>query len=150
MKQNTKLLHEYTNTDSCTGASSIPIYQASTYDQRGEIGEREYMYTRFGNPTVKVLEEAIADLENARYGFAFSSGMAAISAAFHSVLKMGDHVVMPKNVYGGAFQCEMSHASVPEKERLSQGITDGLIRFSLGIEDIENLVEDIDQALDSL
>ncbi|AQP73366.1 PLP-dependent transferase [Listeria monocytogenes] len=107
MKQNTKLLHEYTNTDYCTGASSIPIYQASTYDQRGEIGEREYTYTRFGNPTVKVLEEAIADLENARYGFAFSSGMAAISAAFHSVLKMGDHVVMPKNVYGGAFQLVM-------------------------------------------
>lgn len=107
MKQNTRLLHEYASIDSCTGASSVPIYQASTFDQIGVMGEQEYTYTRFGNPTVKVLEEAIADLENADHGFAFSSGMAAISAALHSVLKTGDHIVMPKNVYGGAFQLVM-------------------------------------------
>lgn len=101
---NTKMLHGYTVTDKFTGAASVPKYQTSTFDLReGYIDNSEYNYTRFGNPTVRALEEAIESIENAKYGFVFASGMGAISSAI-MLANAGDHIILPKDVYGGTFQ----------------------------------------------
>ena len=103
MKFGTKILHGYSVIDKNTGASSISICQASTFHQNDIDDEQKYTYSRFGNPTREALEEAIASLEKGRYGLAFSSGMAAITAVLLAFSK-GDHIVMCKDVYGGAFQ----------------------------------------------
>ncbi|OJG76583.1 hypothetical protein RV10_GL003637 [Enterococcus pallens] len=89
--------------DSETGAAAIPKYQASTFHQKNFPDSQEYTYTRFGNPTVKAAEKAVAALEDAKYGIAFSSGMAAITASL-LVLNSGDHLVLGGNIYGGTFQ----------------------------------------------
>ncbi|MGX6962679.1 trans-sulfuration enzyme family protein [Vagococcus xieshaowenii] len=103
MKINTKLLHGYPVIDPTTGASSIPKYQASTFHQTDVFHHTGYSYTRFSNPTVEAAEDCIATLENAQYGLAFSSGMAAINAVLF-LLSNGDHLVLGKNIYGGTFQ----------------------------------------------
>ncbi|MEY8446429.1 PLP-dependent aspartate aminotransferase family protein [Enterococcus ratti] len=103
MKINTKLLHDYPVIDSFTGASSIPKYQTSTFHQKNVFSHTGFSYTRFGNPTVDAAEKCIASLENANFGLAFSSGMAAINAALF-LLSKGDHLVVGKNIYGGTFQ----------------------------------------------
>ncbi len=100
---NTELLHGYPVIDPYTGASSIPKYQTSTFNQQSVGESPEYSYTRFGNPTVSALEEGIKKLENSEYGLAFSSGMAAISNVL-MLLKSGDHVIFPLEVYGGTCQ----------------------------------------------
>lgn len=89
--------------DNTTGASSISICQASTFHQNDIDDDQKYTYSRFGNPTREALEEAIACLEKAKYGLAFSSGMAAITAVLLS-FSTGDHIVVCRDVYGGAFQ----------------------------------------------
>ena len=103
MKFGTKILHGYSVIDKNTGASSISICQASTFHQNDIDDNQKYTYSRFGNPTREALEEAIASLEKGNYGLAFSSGMAAITSVLLSFSK-GDHIVMCKDVYGGAFQ----------------------------------------------
>lgn len=103
MKDNTKLLHGYPVIDQWTGASSIPKYQASTFNQEDVFGQQPYTYTRLGNPTISALEQAIATLEEGKYGFAFPSGMSAISTVL-LLLKSGDHILMPIEVYGGTCQ----------------------------------------------
>ena len=103
MKFDTKVLHGYSVIDSFTGAASIPKYQTSTFNQMNFPDKQEYNYTRFGNPTIRAAEEAIASLENATFGLAFSSGMAAITAALFLV-KSDEHIVLGKNIYGGTFQ----------------------------------------------
>lgn len=103
MREHTKLLHGYPVIDSYTGAASIPKYQASTFNQKNVFEQQDYSYTRFGNPTVTALEEGIAVLEGGEYAFAFSSGMAAISTVL-LLLKAGDHVIVPLEVYGGTCQ----------------------------------------------
>ncbi|EEY35976.1 trans-sulfuration enzyme family protein [Pseudoleptotrichia goodfellowii] len=103
MKFGTKIIHGYNMIDESTGASSISICQASTFHQSNIDDDQKYTYSRFGNPTREALEEAIACLEKGRYGLAFSSGMAAITAVLLS-FSHGDHIVMCKDVYGGAFQ----------------------------------------------
>ena len=103
MNFDTKVLHSYPMIDSDTGAASIPKYQSSTFHQKNFPDNQKYTYTRFGNPTVEGAEKAIAALEDAKYGIAFSSGMAAITATL-LVLNSGDHLVLGKNIYGGTFQ----------------------------------------------
>ncbi|RRD39126.1 aminotransferase class I/II-fold pyridoxal phosphate-dependent enzyme [Leptotrichia sp. OH3620_COT-345] len=103
MKFGTKVLHGYNMIDKSTGASSISICQASTFHQSDIDNDQKYTYSRFGNPTREALEEAIASLEKGKYGLSFSSGMAAITAVLLS-FSTGDHIVMCKDVYGGAFQ----------------------------------------------
>jgi len=103
MHINTRLLHNYPVIDEATGAASIAIHQTSTFHQADIAQQQDYTYTRFGNPTVSCLEECIAALEQARYGLAFSSGMAAINAVLF-LLKQGDHLVLGENIYGGTFQ----------------------------------------------
>ncbi|MCG3401334.1 PLP-dependent aspartate aminotransferase family protein [Staphylococcus massiliensis] len=112
MKKNTKLLHDYPVLDERTGASSIPKYQASTFHQGKLYNEAQsYSYTRFGNPTVKALESAYQSLEQSRYALAYSSGMAAISNVL-MLLSSGDHVILPKEVYGGT--CEFVTKILPQ------------------------------------
>ncbi|MGC4375879.1 bifunctional cystathionine gamma-lyase/homocysteine desulfhydrase [Fictibacillus sp. Mic-4] len=103
MKRKTKLIHGGIDGDSHTGAVSVPIYQVSTYKQE-EIGvHRGYEYSRTGNPTRFALEELIADLEEGKRGFAFGSGMAAITAVM-MLFNSGDHVVLTDDVYGGTYR----------------------------------------------
>ncbi|MDD4599930.1 Cystathionine gamma-lyase [bioreactor metagenome] len=97
----TKLLHTGAETDPYTGAVSVPIYQVSTFDQKEELSE--YEYSRSGNPTRAALESIIAQLEGGVAGFAFSSGMAAI-AAVTLLFGNGDHILAPKDVYGGTYR----------------------------------------------
>ncbi|MBR1584926.1 MAG: PLP-dependent transferase [Clostridia bacterium] len=97
------LIHGGISTDPATGAVNVPIYQTSTYQQQG-LGENAgWEYSRTGNPTRAALEALIAELEGGAAGFAFASGMAAITAVL-SLLKSGDEVIISSNVYGGTFR----------------------------------------------
>ncbi len=99
----TKVLHGTSCFDSVTGASSVPIYQASTFHQADLDRPTTFDYARSGNPTRQALEDAIAGLEGGERGFAFASGMAAISSVF-MLFSAGDHVVVAEDVYGGTFR----------------------------------------------
>jgi len=99
----TKLLHNKHKYDKTTGGVSVPIQHASTFHQENFDGSPKYDYSRSGNPTREALEEAIAELEGGVRGFAFASGMAAISTAF-LLLSKGDHVLVSEDVYGGTFR----------------------------------------------
>ncbi|QRN93869.1 aminotransferase class I/II-fold pyridoxal phosphate-dependent enzyme [Archangium violaceum] len=99
----TRVLHSASGMDARTGASSIPLYQASTFHHASLENPPEYDYTRSGNPTRQALEDTIAELEGGVRGFAFSSGMAAISCAF-MLLSKGDHVICSEDVYGGTYR----------------------------------------------
>ncbi|WP_227394512.1 bifunctional cystathionine gamma-lyase/homocysteine desulfhydrase [Jeotgalibacillus aurantiacus] len=104
MKPKTKLIHGGIVGDQATGAVSTPIYQVSTYKQDGIGGLRQgYEYSRTGNPTRHALEELIKDLENGYAGFAFGSGMAAISSVM-MLFDSGSHVVLTDDVYGGTYR----------------------------------------------
>ncbi|KMK93896.1 MULTISPECIES: bifunctional cystathionine gamma-lyase/homocysteine desulfhydrase [Rossellomorea] len=103
MKKKTKLIHGGIPTDPQTGAVSTPIYQVSTYKQ-DEVGKHKgFEYSRSGNPTRHALEELIKDLEGGERGFAFGSGMAAITAVM-MMFNSGDHVVLTDDVYGGTYR----------------------------------------------
>ncbi|KQU59500.1 bifunctional cystathionine gamma-lyase/homocysteine desulfhydrase [Rossellomorea marisflavi] len=103
MKKKTKLIHGGIPTDPQTGAVSTPIYQVSTYKQ-DEVGKHKgFEYSRSGNPTRHALEELIKDLEGGERGFAFGSGMAAITAVM-MLFNSGDHVVLTDDVYGGTYR----------------------------------------------
>ena len=99
----TALIHGGISIDERTGAVNIPIYQTSTYKQDGLGKMRGYEYSRTGNPTREALESLIAELEGGVAGFAFASGMAALTAVL-SLLHSGDRVLISSNVYGGTFR----------------------------------------------
>ncbi len=99
----TNLLHNKWKVDEQTGAVSVPIQHASTFHQKDFDTFGKYDYSRSGNPTREALEETIAELEGGVRGFAFSSGMAAISTAF-LLLSKGDHVLVTEDVYGGTYR----------------------------------------------
>ncbi len=103
MNMNTLLIHGGIDGDKHTGAVSVPIYQTSTYKQSSLGKSSGYEYSRTGNPTRHALEKLIADLEGAKYGFAFASGMAAITAVL-SLFKSGDKIIISSNIYGGTFR----------------------------------------------
>ncbi|MGF7087736.1 cystathionine gamma-lyase/homocysteine desulfhydrase [Kroppenstedtia sanguinis] len=103
MRIDTQLIHGGVFGDERTGAVSVPIYQVSTYKQDAIGQHRGYEYSRTGNPTREALEKLIADLENGTQGFAFASGMAAISTVT-SLFDQGDHLVMGDDVYGGTYR----------------------------------------------
>lgn len=104
MNKKTQLIHGGQTTDPYTGAVTTPIYQTSTYMQDG-IGDMRqgYEYSRSANPTRSALEGLIADLEQGESGFAFGSGMAAISAVI-MLLDKGDHLLINSDVYGGTYR----------------------------------------------
>ena len=99
----TAIIHGGISIDERTGAVNIPIYQTSTYKQDGLGKMRGYEYSRTGNPTREALEALIRDLEGGVAGFAFGSGMAALTAVL-SLLHSGDRVLISSNVYGGTFR----------------------------------------------
>ena len=96
-------IHAGNEPDSATGAVSVPIYQTSTYAQDGLGKHKGYEYARTQNPTRAALERNIAALENARFGFAFASGMSATDAVL-KLVKSGDHVILGDNTYGGTYR----------------------------------------------
>lgn len=96
-------IHAGNEPDPATGAVSVPIYQTSTYAQDGLGRHKGFEYARTQNPTRTALEKNIAALENARFGFAFASGMAAIDTVL-KLVKAGDHVLLGDNTYGGTFR----------------------------------------------
>ncbi|HDE6226312.1 TPA: aminotransferase class V-fold PLP-dependent enzyme [Staphylococcus aureus] len=104
MNKKTKLIHGGHTTDDYTGAVTTPIYQTSTYLQ-DDIGDlrQGYEYSRTANPTRSSVESVIAALENGKHGFAFSSGVAAISAVV-MLLDKGDHIILNSDVYGGTYR----------------------------------------------
>ena len=103
MNIETALIHGGISKDERTGAVNVPIYQTSTYQQDGLGKMRGYEYSRTGNPTREALESLIAELENGTAGFAFASGMAALTAVL-SLLHTGDRGLISSNVYGGTFR----------------------------------------------
>ena len=108
MKLNTKILHDYPVVCRYTGASSIPKFQTSTFNQESLFDtDQEFTYTRFDNPTVHALDEGFKSFYGADYGLSFASGMAAISTAL-LLFEAGDHLIFPIEVYGGAYQFSSS------------------------------------------
>lgn len=103
MQRGTRLIHHRLSMDSATGGVSIPIHQSVVFAQESLDQPGEYEYTRSGNPTRRALEEAIAELEGGNYGFAFASGMAAITAAL-SLFSSGDHLLVSRDIYGGTYR----------------------------------------------
>jgi len=100
MKFNTKVVRASTKPDKTTGAVVPPIYQTSTYVLE-EVGvDKGFDYTRASNPSRQLLEEHLAEIEGAKYGVCFSSGMAAVDSVM-KILKSGDHVICSDDVYGG-------------------------------------------------
>jgi cystathionine beta-lyase len=103
MQYCTKILHTGKDRDPYTGASSIPIYQVSTFDQDDPVEFGQYEYGRGTNPTREALEHTIAVLESGTSGYAFASGMAAISSVL-LLFQSGDHIMVAEDVYGGTYR----------------------------------------------
>lgn len=103
MKFGTKAIHAGQEPDPTTGAVMTPIYQTSTYWQKSPGDHKGYEYSRGTNPTRKALENCLAALENAKYGLAFSSGMAATDAVL-KLLAPGDEVITGNDLYGGSYR----------------------------------------------
>jgi cystathionine beta-lyase/cystathionine gamma-synthase len=103
MRFSTRAIHAGQEADPATGATIVPIYQTSTYTQ-ADIGvHKGYEYSRTGNPTRTALEACLAALEDAEYGLAFATGMAATSTIM-AMLSAGDHVVAADDLYGGTYR----------------------------------------------
>jgi cystathionine beta-lyase/cystathionine gamma-synthase len=99
----TRAIHVGQDPESTTGAVIVPIYQTSTYAQRG-VGEHSgYEYSRTDNPTRTALQECLAALEEGKYGLAFASGLGATTTLM-LMLKAGDHVICGDDVYGGTYR----------------------------------------------
>ena len=98
-KFNSKVIHSGHGADESTGAVMPPIHLSSTFKQKSP-GDFKYEYARTGNPTRDILEKLLAEIENGKYGFAFSSGMAAISA-LSDALGNNYSIISSDDVYGG-------------------------------------------------
>lgn len=98
-----RTVHSNKGYDPHTGAISFPIYQTATF-RHPSLGETSgYDYTRSENPTREQAESIVANLESANFGFAFSSGMAAISTVLE-LFRPGDHLVVSDDLYGGSYR----------------------------------------------
>lgn len=104
MRFETIAIHAGGRPEKTYGAVSYPIYQTSTFvfDDLGKT-RGGFDYTRTANPTRKVLEDTIAQLEGGKAGFAFATGMAAETTVIH-LLKAGDHIISGDDVYGGTYR----------------------------------------------
>src|SRR6478736_4492756 len=99
----TRAIHEGQEPDPATGAIITPIFQTSTYVQDAVGVHKGYDYSRVANPTRTALQEAIASLEGADHGIAFSSGLGATTTLMHLV-DPGQRVVLIADVYGGVYR----------------------------------------------
>lgn len=98
----TKIIHSIPS-DPLTGAISVPVYQTSTFIQEAPGINKGFDYARSNNPTRKVLEDVVAQLENGHSGFAFATGLAAIDSVL-KLLSVGDEIVAVDDIYGGAYR----------------------------------------------
>lgn len=130
MRKNSLLIHGGISVDENTGAVNIPIYQTSTYKQNKFGQNSGYEYSRTGNPTREALEKLIADIEGGKRGFAFASGLAAITAVL-SLFKNGDKILITNNLYGGTFRV------------LDKVFSNFGIKYEI-IDDFENFEEKVD------
>jgi cystathionine beta-lyase/cystathionine gamma-synthase len=103
MKFETKAIWVGQAADKSTGATIVPIFQTSTFTQEEINKNKGYEYSRVGNPTRTALDLCLASLEEGKYGLSFSSGLAAEHAIF-SLLRPGDHVIVPEDMYGGTYR----------------------------------------------
>jgi cystathionine beta-lyase/cystathionine gamma-synthase len=103
MKIATKFIHAGAEPDPSTGAIMTPIYQTSTYVQEAPGKNKGYEYARSQNPTRKALEDAYAIIENAKFGLAFGSGVAATESVI-KLLNPGDEVIAGNDMYGGSYR----------------------------------------------
>ena len=103
MEFETRAIHDGQEPDPTTGAAITPIYQTSTYVQEAVGVNKGYDYSRVGNPTRTALETALASLEEANHGVAFSSGLGATTTLMHLV-DPGERVVLIADVYGGVYR----------------------------------------------
>src|SRR5919112_2042960 len=99
----TLAIHGGQSVDPTTGAVMVPIYATSTYAQSSPGVHQGFEYARSHNPTRFALERALADLESGTRGYAFASGLAAISTLME-VFDAGDHVIASEDLYGGSFR----------------------------------------------
>ncbi|MCU0375466.1 MAG: cystathionine gamma-synthase [Chitinophagaceae bacterium] len=103
MKLATRFIHAGAHPDPSTGAIMTPIYQTSTYVQEAPGTHKGYEYARSQNPTRQALEEAVAEIENGRYGLVFGSGVAATDSVM-KLLQPGDEVIAANDMYGGTYR----------------------------------------------
>lgn len=103
LKFNTRAIHAGQSPDPTTGAIMTPVYLTSTYVQQSPGVHQGWEYSRTHNPTRKAYEDCLANLESAKYGFAFASGCAATTTILH-LLKQGDHVIAMDDMYGGTYR----------------------------------------------
>ena len=137
MKFETKAIHVGEEPNLKEGGSGdvvVPIHLSSTFARREvEKPTGGYEYSRSGNPTRHTLEKRLAVLENARFGLAFSSGLAAETVLCMTLLKSGDHVIAFDDLYGGTkrlfntifnrnFGVEFSYVDARDKENIKRGI----------------------------
>src|ERR1700743_2171992 len=99
----TRTIHAGQTPDPTTGAVMVPIYATSTYAQQSPGVHKGYEYSRSQNPTRQAFEHCIADLESGTRGYAFASGLAAISTVLE-LLDTGAHVIASDDLYGGSFR----------------------------------------------
>jgi cystathionine beta-lyase/cystathionine gamma-synthase len=132
MRFETIAIHAGDRPDPATGAVSVPIYQTSTFKFEDVGKTKGWEYSRAANPTRKVLEDTIAQLEGGKAGFAFASGMAAETTVMH-LLKAGDHVISTDDIYGGtyrlfkdvmpAFGLDFTFVRMDDRKRIEEAIT---------------------------
>lgn len=132
------VVHGGITEDPLTGAVSVPIYQTSTFRQTALGEHKGYEYSRTGNPTRHALEELIKDLEGGTAGFAFASGLAAISTVL-MLFKAGDNILISDNVYGGTFR-------VMDKVFTNLGLTYTAVNSS-NIEEVEKAITPATKAI---
>jgi len=133
LKFNSKAIHGGQQPDAAYGAVMPPIYQTSTYAQPTPGGHKGYEYSRGANPTRTALENAVASLENGKFGMAFGSGMAAIDTVL-KLLAPGDEVICTSDLYGGSYRLfkgvyekfgiKFSFSDMVDMEELASHITD--------------------------
>jgi len=131
MRFETIAIHAGERPDKAFGAVSVPIYQTSNFAFEDVGKPKGYDYSRTANPTRKVLEDTIAQLEGGKAGFAFATGMAAEATVMH-LLKAGDHVISGDDVYGGTYRLfqnvmqdfglEFTFLRMDDRERIERAI----------------------------
>jgi len=99
----TRVIHAGQSPDPSTGAVMTPIYATSTYAQESPGRHKGYDYARSINPTRSAYERCVADLESGTRGWAFASGLAAMSTALETI-DSGSHVVVSDDLYGGTYR----------------------------------------------
>jgi cystathionine gamma-lyase/cystathionine beta-lyase len=131
MRFETIAIHAGDRPDKAYGSIAVPIYQTSNFAFEEAGKSKGYDYSRTANPTRKVLEDTIAQLEGGKAGFAFATGMAAEATVMH-LLKTGDHVISQDDIYGGTYRLfqnvmqdfglEFTFLGLDSRERIEKAI----------------------------